>query len=237
MYWERDAVVKQELTTVSAGLKRLTPQRTADNNLVDGVRTAFAIHKTASQQSSSAHTKYYEKLLADKVVFESKVCRLLDDIEFNVYRILVSPDGEAKPSMARDSERARLLVSKKSMKHQLQLSSADWKDVDVLKHRLDSPVAKKRRSQNIIETLQEQLVSKLFDVIKYIQRFRFYNKLFTTDVTDRFCDFLYSVSTVVKMLVVNQRTIIKATVKTDLEDIDAFLQSKNNKRSRPGRSA
>lgn len=53
-------------------MRWLTAQIKADKHLLDGVCTKLAGHKTASQNRVSTYSKELEKLLADKVVVETK---------------------------------------------------------------------------------------------------------------------------------------------------------------------
>lgn len=58
-----------------------------------------------------------------------------------------------------------------------------------MKYLLDDAVAKKRRSQTIIELLSERPLSVWYNVKEYCQRLAFLTKMFTADVADCFTHF------------------------------------------------
>lgn len=126
-YRERVVVIEKELARVSADVKSLTAQSTAEKDLLDGNRTSLAIHKTASRPGASAHTKNRERLLPDKAVVETKFRNFRADMQAKNDRIHASLDSEVKRANALDSGRVRLLVSQKSLKRHLQLRSDEVK--------------------------------------------------------------------------------------------------------------
>lgn len=65
--WYEDIIValEQELVSVPVDIKRPSAQYIADKGLLDVVRTAVDLRKTASQHRTSSPTRDREKLLAD----------------------------------------------------------------------------------------------------------------------------------------------------------------------------
>lgn len=94
--------------------------------------------------------------------------------------------------------------------------------IEDLNYRLNGTIAEAYRSQNIIASLREQLLSVRTDVDKHSQCLPLYTEGFTADISNRCSGFLYSLSKHVKKLVVKHYLDIETTVKTDVEDIDAF---------------
>lgn len=110
-----------------------------------------------------------------------------------------------KRAEGHDSERVMLQVLEKRLKSPLELSSEDGQEVEDFNYRSDGAVAKERRSENMLTSLREQLLSVRSDSYKYRQHWDLYNKKFTMDVTNGFSGFLYNLRTEVKKLVAAQR--------------------------------
>lgn len=86
------SVLKQELSSNSADLKRLSAQHTSDNYLHDCACTALALHNTAPKQRASADTKDRQKLLADKAIVETQFCEFRTVMKVSTDCIQVSLD-------------------------------------------------------------------------------------------------------------------------------------------------
>lgn len=106
--------------------------------------------------------------------------------------IQVSLDNQVNRAEALDSERVKLLVSKKSLKRKLQLKSDHSPKVEDLKYRLDGAVAKDRWSDTIINSRSGQLLTARSDVDKYCQRLLLHIQRFMADVADHCRVFLYN---------------------------------------------
>lgn len=233
-YRERVFVTEQELASVSGGFKRLTAQHRSDKYLLDGVRTALPLHKTASQQRALAHYKDCDKLLADKAVLKTEFFNFRADMQAKINRSHISADGEVVRTNAIIGERIRLPVSEKTPRHRLQMRSGGSQDVEDLKYLLNGAVAKECCSQTITQSLQEQFLSVCSDVNTYRQRLPLYTERFTPDKTESFSGFLHNLNIGVKKLVEKQRNDIETNPKTALNTIDAFLRSVESKLSRLG---
>lgn len=112
-------VLEQELAIVTADVKCLTWQRTADKGQVDGDRKALALDNTAAEQRVSAHMKNRRKLLTDKVLVETDFCKFRPVMQTRFHRIQTSLDGKVNRANGFDSEKVRLLFSENSLKRQL----------------------------------------------------------------------------------------------------------------------
>lgn len=66
-------VLEKNLATATAGIERLTTKLMVNKHLLEGVRTVFAPHRTAPQQSVAADAKDCENLLADKVAIDTEI--------------------------------------------------------------------------------------------------------------------------------------------------------------------
>lgn len=84
------------------------------------------------------------------------------------------------------SDSVLLIITWKSLKHQLRMRSEDYQKVEDLKYQLDDAVAKERQTQNIIKSPREQSLSVRSGVGKYRQRLPLYIERFTENFTDRF---------------------------------------------------
>lgn len=78
------------------------------------------------------YVKDSERLLGDKVAIYNDFCKLQEDMKANIDSIQASLDAHVQRTKAIDSDRSKLLVSKKSYKRQMLLMSADSKEVDDL---------------------------------------------------------------------------------------------------------
>lgn len=52
-----------------------------DKVVIDGVRKTLAFHKTALQQRDAADGKDLEKVLADKAVINTELCKFQEDMQ------------------------------------------------------------------------------------------------------------------------------------------------------------
>lgn len=87
-----------------------------------------------------------------------------------IYSIQASLNDTVKRAKVLDSDRVKLLVYEKTVKRQLQIRSADNRDVEGSNYMLNSSAAKNRRSVTRITSLWEQLLSVWSNIDKYRQR-------------------------------------------------------------------
>lgn len=113
------------MSNALADVKRRTTRNTADKDLLDGFRTAFAPQKIDMKQRASTHTKDQQKLTADEAASKIELRMFRDDLQTNVDRTHTSLESEMVRASAIHSERVRLLVSEESHECQLQRSSDD----------------------------------------------------------------------------------------------------------------
>lgn len=69
---ERLSKLGGQVTSLSADLKQARAQNMTDKHLLEGVKTALALQKTASQQRISNYIKECEKCVADKAAVDAK---------------------------------------------------------------------------------------------------------------------------------------------------------------------
>lgn len=132
--------------SVSASLKRFDGHCTGAKDLFDVVRTALPLQKSYLQQRAPAHSRDWEKLLADMTVAQSEFGTLRADMQARFDLIQNSLDGDMKHANSVNCERVMLLVSTESLMLQLPLGTEKSQEIDDLKYRLDSATAKERRS-------------------------------------------------------------------------------------------
>lgn len=133
-YLERVIMLEKELANVSDEFKRLTTEHTVDKDMHHGVRTVLAPQDTTSQQRATAAVKDREELLADKAAVDSQFRKFRQYMQSRVDRIHVSLDREMVDASDLDGERARLLISVNSLKHQRQFSSKNGRELEDLNY-------------------------------------------------------------------------------------------------------
>lgn len=230
-YRDRFVVLRQKLVGLSADANPLTAQYTAKEDLLRGIRTAIAIRMTALEKPVLELIKVHEKLLTDNVVTKTKLCKCRSDMQAMIDRIKPFSDGNLKLANALDSEGVRLPTFENSLKRHKQQKFDKSKEAEDLTYGLNRVIAKEHQYQATFGSLRKQLLSVLFDVNKYHQRFSLCHENFTADITNRLSKFPYNLPMEVKTLVEKQRKDIATTVKADLVVIDALSRSINSKLS------
>lgn len=129
-YRECSFVLETSFVTASAVAGRFTWQDTVDNYLLNGVCKALALHMTASQQLVAAATKVREKLFADNAAINIAFSKLRGNMQAKSDSIQVCLDDERKRVQDLNRELVKLLVSERSLKRQLQLSSDNTEEVE-----------------------------------------------------------------------------------------------------------
>lgn len=180
------------MANASAEAQHLTTQQTVGKSLLDAARMPYALHKTALQHCVAADGKAIEKILAEKAAIDTEFRELREDMQAKIYSMQPSLHNEVKLTKPVDSGCVKLLVSKKSLNHHQQLSSADSQEIQDLKYSFDRAVTKERRSDTIIKSRREQLPSVRSNADEYRQRLPLYIERFRADGTDGFCDLLYN---------------------------------------------
>lgn len=71
VYQESVVMLEQERWTLSAEGKHLSTLKIVDKYLVDVVRTALALHETASQQHDSTYSKERERLFSEEGIVKT----------------------------------------------------------------------------------------------------------------------------------------------------------------------
>lgn len=66
-----------------------------------------------------------------------------------------------------DSQRDQLIVSEKSLKHQLQMGSKECQEFEDFKYQFNETIARDRRPWSIVESPWDQLLSAWSDVDRY----------------------------------------------------------------------
>lgn len=140
------------MANVSTEAMRSITQLTVSRNLLDGVRTAFDLHKTHSQNCGTADGKDCDKMLADKAAADAEFRKFGEDMHAKVDRSQASLDGKTALVRALGGERASLPILKQSLKRELQLRSEDIEETEDLKYRLDDAVGRERRLEPIIKS-------------------------------------------------------------------------------------
>lgn len=75
---------EDKVTIVSADLQQAREQNATGKNLSEGVKTAIALQKTASQQSNSNYVKEHEKLVADKDANDMELWKYWPDMDTKI---------------------------------------------------------------------------------------------------------------------------------------------------------
>lgn len=83
-YWECVVIFEKNSENVLAEVKCLPEQHTVDNDLIDVIHTALALHKTASQQNATADAKDHAKLLVHKAASDAEFRKFRKDIQARV---------------------------------------------------------------------------------------------------------------------------------------------------------
>lgn len=84
------------MANTTAKVEHLPAKHTVDKNLLDDVRRAFTLHKTASQQPAAVDAKDGKKLPADKVAIDTELGKFWEDMQARVNSIEVFLDDKVK---------------------------------------------------------------------------------------------------------------------------------------------
>lgn len=158
-YRDRVVDLQRDLANAWAVVQRLTTQHSFEKNLLDCVRTALAVQKTALQQLVAAGVKDREKLLADNAAFDNEVCKFQKDISAKFDSLSSSLENKANRAKALDSECVEFDFSEEYFERQRQLRSDDREELEELEYRLDGSFAKERGFETIIKSLRQMLLS------------------------------------------------------------------------------
>lgn len=101
-------------------MEGFTTSHTVDRDLCDGVRTAFALQKTASPQPATVDAKDRENLTADKATIDNDFHKHWEVIQTSAHSVQRSLHEKVRTAYDLGRERVSLLVSKDSLEHQLQ---------------------------------------------------------------------------------------------------------------------
>lgn len=133
-YQERVAVLEQELASASSEVMRLTTQHKSGKDMVHCVPTAFVLQKMVVKHRASAHDRDLEKVMTDYAVVDTEIKKFGEDMRNITDQIQGSIDGNVARASALDSERVRLIVSKKRFERQLQFRYDDSQAAKNLKY-------------------------------------------------------------------------------------------------------
>lgn len=130
--------------------------------------------------------------MADKAAINTELHKFWMKTQAKIDAIQAFLDDEVKRSEALNSELVKKVVSEKSLERQRQFNSDDSQEVEGQKCSMDGAVGKKRRSETIIISLLEQLLSVSSDVNTYYQRLSLRIERFTASIADGFSGLLYN---------------------------------------------
>lgn len=133
---------------------------------MDGIGHA----QDGSQQRIGNYVSECEKLLAESDSLHFAFRKYCADLHIKISRLQTTLGNEMKSADGEGRERKRLFSSEKDVRAQLRHGVVDREELVDLQNKLDDSMAKKRRAQNSVMSLQSQR-SWVRSVFKgYLQR-------------------------------------------------------------------
>lgn len=188
-----------------------------------GVCTELALYKTASQQRVSNYVNECEGLSAERFFLDMAFQKYRTDLDSKVSRLQAPLEREMKSADEETMEREKPFVVGKGPKGQLRYEHDDSKELQYLQYKLDAAIAKERRAQYTVMSLERRLSSVRNIVEGYRQRLPEYTERFIVGIIDNFGGFLYDFLKKAQPLTKKQRADNKLTVTISSEAVDGFL--------------
>lgn len=148
--------LRKKTTDTTGELDFFNVQNVTDNTLCEEVRTLSALHDKTSQQHLSNYVNESKKLVAECASVDVAFQTYRADLDSRVPGSQIVLKSRANRANHEAKDRKRLFVVEKGVEVQKRRKKDDSKELEGLQYIVDSSIARERRAQNTVTSLQSQ---------------------------------------------------------------------------------